>query len=234
MAEELTPPNPPQNTSELEALKLILQEKEKENADLRKHNDRLLSDYKNGIEKAKSIPSDVDVNALIKFKEETERKELIAKGKYEEAEKKLAQQFREQEEQKNRQIEELTKRKRELEIESPAVSALADVVHDPSYVLQQLTKDQLAKEQDGSVVVVDGYQRTPIKEWAVQKMPAWIQKQPRPQGSGASTVKTSTTEFVSFDEKNPFKKETYNLTEIGRLYNTDRDKYERLRDAAKT
>ena len=51
------------------------------------------------------------------------------------------------------------------------------------------------------------------------KMPSWVQKNPRPQGGGATTTKVQ-TEFVAAGEKNPFAPEHFNLTEQSRLYRT--------------
>ena len=212
MAEELQRPNPSQ--SEFDAMKAEVEA-------MRKKNAELLADYKKATEKAKAVPQDVDVNELIEFKRKKEQEDLEAKGKYEEAREKLAQQYRDAEEQKNRRIQELESRQRELEIEAPAVSALADVVHDPQYALGRLKKDQLARESDGTVVVVDGYNRTPVKQW--------VQKHPRPQGGGAPSAKTTTVESVA-GEKNPFAPESFNLTEQSRLYRTDRNKYELLKN----
>ena len=220
MAEELQRPNPSQ--SEFDAMKAEVEA-------MRKKNAELLADYKKATEKAKAVPQDVDVNELIEFKRKKDQEDLEAKGKYEEAREKLAQQYRDAEEQKNKRIQELESRQRELEIEAPAVSALADVVHDPQYALGRLKKDQLARESDGTVVVVDGYNRTPVKQWAQQNLPNWVQKHPRPQGGGAPSAKTTTVESVA-GEKNPFAPETFNLTEQSRLYRTDRNKYELLKN----
>ena len=95
--------------------------------------------------------------------------------------------------------------------------------------MSRISKEQLARETDGTVVVVDGYNRTPVKEWAMSKMPQWVQKNPRPQGGGATTTKIQ-TEFVATD-KNPFAKESFNLTEQARLYRTDINKYNMLKNA---
>ena len=220
MAEEPIKPNPPVDTAALIA----------EVEALRKSKAELLDDYKKAKEAAKAVPQDVDVNALIAFKQKKEQEELEAKGRYEEATEKLAAQYRQAEESKNQRIQELEKRQRELEVEAPAVTALADVVHDPQYVLSRIDKDQLARETDGTVVVVDGYNRTPVKEWAMSKMPAWVQKNPRPQGGGATTTKVQ-TESIAAGEKNPFAKESFNLTEQSRLYRTDINKYNMLKNA---
>ena len=158
-----------------------------------------------------------------------EQEELEAKGRYEEATEKLAAQYRQAEEAKNQRIQELEKRQRELEVEAPAVTALADVVHDPQYVLSRLNKDQLSRDPDGTVVVVDGYNRTPVKDWAQQNMPQWVQKNPRPQGGGATTTKV--TADVVTGESNPFARESFNLTEQARLYRTDINKYNMLKNA---
>ena len=219
MAEEPIKPNPPVDTAALIA----------EVEALRKSKAELLDDYKKAKEAAKAVPQDVDVNALIAFKQKKEQEELEAKGRYEEATEKLAAQYRQAEESKNQRIQELEKRQRELEVEAPAVTALADVVHDPQYVLSRLNKDQLSRDPDGTVVVVDGYNRTSVKEWAQQNMPQWVQKNPRPQGGGATTTKV--TADVVTGESNPFARESFNLTEQARLYRTDINKYNMLKNA---
>jgi hypothetical protein len=220
MADEPIKPNPPVDTAALMA----------EVEALRKSNREILDDYKKAKEAAKAVPPDVDVDALIAYKQKKEQEELEAKGRYDEAIAKQAQQYREAEEAKNKKIQELEARQRQLEVEAPAVTALADVVHDPQYVLSRIDKDQLARETDGTVVVVDGYNRTPVKEWAMSKMPAWVQKNPRPQGGGATTTKVQ-TETLATGEKNPFAKESFNLTEQSRLYRTDINKYNMLKNA---
>ena len=219
MAEEPIKPNPPVDTAALIA----------EVEALRKSKAELLDDYKKAKEAAKAVPQDVDVNALIAFKQKKEQEELEAKGRYEEATEKLAAQYRQAEESKNQRIQELEKRQRELEVEAPAVTALADVVHDPQYVLSRLNKEQLSRDPDGTVVVVDGYNRTSVKDWAQQNMPTWVQKNPRPQGGGATTTKV--TADVVTGESNPFARESFNLTEQARLYRTDINKYNMLKNA---
>jgi len=219
MADEVIKPD---NSAEMAALKAEVER-------LRKSNSEILDDYKKAKEAAKAVPQDVDVNALIAFKQKKEQEELEAKGRYEEATEKLANQFRQAEEQQKQKIEQLLAEKRQLEVEAPAVTALADVVHDPQYVLSRISKEQLARETDGTVVVVDGYNRTPVKEWAMSQMPQWVQKNPRPQGGGATTTKVQ-TEFVATD-KNPFAPDSFNLTEQARLYRTDINKYNMLKNA---
>ena len=219
MADEVIKPD---NSAEMAALKAEVER-------LRKSNSEILDDYKKAKEAAKAVPQDVDVNALIAFKQKKEQEELEAKGRYEEATEKLATQYREAEQQQKQKIEQLLAEKRQLEVEAPAVTALADVVHDPQYVLSRISKEQLAREADGTVVVVDGYNRTPVKEWAMSQMPQWVQKNPRPQGGGATTTKVQ-TEFVATD-KNPFAKESFNLTEQARLNRTDINKYNMLKNA---
>ena len=131
----------------------------------------------------------------------------------------------------DKRIAELEARVRELELLTPAVSALADIVHDPDLVMKtKLSPDKIEREPDGTVVVVDGYQRTPVSEWAKQTLPAWMQKQPKPQGSGAPVGRSSGD--VPAGIKNPFAPESFNLTEQSRLFRTDRDLYEKLKVAA--
>ena len=219
MAEELNKPNPPVDTAALIA----------EVEALRKSKAELLDDYKKAKEAAKAVPPNVDVDALIAFKQKKEQEELESKGRYDEAIAKQAQQYREAEESKNKRIQELEAKQRQLEVEAPAVTALADVVHDPRYVLSQINQDQLAREADGTVVIVDGYNRTPVKEWAMSKMPQWVQKNPRPQGGGATTTKVQ-ADTVLAGEKNPFAPDSFNLTEQARLFRTDVNKYNMLKN----
>jgi len=219
MSDEPIRPNPPVDPAALMA----------EVEALRKSNREILDDYKKAKEAAKAVPPDVDVDALIAFKQKKEQEELEAKGKYDEAIAKQAQQYRDAEESKNKRIQELEAKQRQLEVEAPAVTALADVVHDPRYVLSQINQDQLAREADGTVVIVDGYNRTPVKEWAMSKMPQWVQKNPRPQGGGATTTKVQ-ADTVLAGEKNPFAKESFNLTEQARLFRTDVNKYNMLKN----
>jgi hypothetical protein len=219
MAEELNKPNPPVDTAALIA----------EVEALRKSKAELLDDYKKAKEAARAVPPDVDVDALIAFKQKKEQEELESKGRYDEAIAKQAQQYRDAEESKNKRIQELEAKQRQLEVEAPAVTALADVVHDPRYVLSQINQDQLAREADGTVVIVDGYNRAPVKEWAMSKMPQWVQKNPRPQGGGATTTKVQ-TDTVLAGEKNPFAPDSFNLTEQARLFRTDVNKYNMLKN----
>ena len=209
----------PQNNVELESLKGSVEALERKNHELI-----------GKLKKTKAIPDGVDVQELLDFKAKAEQENLEKQGKYGEARQALEQQFREATAEKDKRISELEARVRELELITPAVSALADVVHDPDLILKtKLTSEQIEREPDGTVVVVDGYQRTPVGEWA-KTLPAWMQKQPKPQGSGAPSGRASSDSVAGI--KNPFSKETFNLTEQSRLFRTDRDMYERLKNAA--
>lgn len=183
------------------------------------------------LKKAKTVPEGVNVQELVDFKNKAEQNRLESEGKYTEARQALEQQYREATAEKDKRIAELEARVRELELITPAVSALADVVHDPDLILKtKLSSDQIAREADGTVVVVDGYQRTPVGEWA-KSLPSWMQKQPKPQGSGAPSGRSSGD--IPTGMNNPFAPDNFNLTEQSRLYRTDRDLYDRLKAAAK-
>jgi hypothetical protein len=197
---------------------------------MRKKNAELLNEYKKAVKQSKAIPDGVDIEELIQFKRQAEQQELESQGKYSEARQALEQQFREATAEKDKRIADLEQRVRELELLTPAVSALADIVHDPDLIMKtKLSPDQIEREPDGTVVVVDGYQRTPVQEWA-KTLPTWMQKQPKPQGSGAPIGRSSGE--IPAGVANPFLPESYNLTEQSRLFKTDRDLYERLKAQA--
>jgi len=197
---------------------------------MRRKNAELLDEYKKAKAQAKAVPEGVDIQELLDFKAKAEQADLEKQGKYGEARQALELQFREATAEKDKRISELESRVRELELITPAVSALADVVHDPDLILKtKLTSEQIEREADGTVVVVDGYQRTPVGEWA-KTLPAWMQKQPKPQGSGAPSGRSSSDSIAGV--KNPFSKESFNLTEQSRLFRTDRDMYEKLKNVA--
>lgn len=194
---------------------------------LERKNQELIAELR--AAKKTKLPDGVDVNELLEFKRRAEQSELEAQGKYQEARQALEQQFREATAQKDQRIADLEIRVRELELIAPAVTALADIVHDPDLVLKtKLKPESIERDPDGTVVVVDGYERKPVSEWA-KTLPAWMQKQPRPQGGGAPAGGSAT---ATIGIKNPFAPESFNLTEQSRLYRTDRDLYDRLKAAA--
>jgi hypothetical protein len=195
---------------------------------LERKNQELIAELR--AAKKSKAPDGVNVDELLEFKRNYEQQQLESQGKYQEARQALEQQFREATVEKDQRIAELEARVRELELVTPAVTALADIVHDPDLVLKtKLSPDAIQREADGTVVVVDGYQRTPVSEWA-KTLPAWMQKQPKPQGSGAPTGGSNAA--IPPGTSNPFSRETFNLTEQSRLFRTDRDLYERMKAAA--
>ena len=197
---------------------------------LERKNKELIAELR-AAKKGPAVPDGVDVNELLEFKRNYEQQQLESQGKYQEARQALEQQFREATTEKDQRIAALEIRVRELELVTPAVTALADIVHDPDLVLKtKLTADQIERDPDGTVVVVDGYQRTPVSEWA-KTLPAWMQKQPKPQGSGAPSAGASTG-GIPAGMANPFSRDSFNLTEQARLFRTDRDLYERLKATA--
>ena len=199
---------------------------------MRRKNAELLDEYKKAKQQAKAVPEGVDVQELLDFKRSVEQNKLESEGKYTEARQALEQQFREAAAEKDKRIVELEARVRELDLIAPANTALADVVHDPSIVFKAdlLNPSQIEREPDGTVVVVNGYERKPIGEWA-KTLPSYMQKAPKPVGSGAPAGRSAGGDIPP-GTKNPFSKDTFNLTEQSRLFKTDRDLYERLKAAA--
>ena len=198
---------------------------------LERKNQELIAELRAAKSKAPKLPDGVNVDELLEFKRNYEQQQLESQGKYQEARQALEAQFREATAEKDKRIAELESRVRELELVTPAVTALADIVHDPDMVLKtNLSADQIERDPDGTVVVVDGYQRTPVSEWA-KTLPSWMQKQPKPQGSGAPSAGASSG-GVPAGMTNPFNRDTFNLTEQARLFRTDRDLYERMKATA--
>jgi hypothetical protein len=218
---EITSPDP-QNNVDVDQLKASISALEKKNYELigKLQKNELINE----------VPDDYE--ALKDFKRQAEQNKLESEGKYTEARQALEQQFREDVQAKDKKIVELEARVRELELIAPANTALADVVHDPSIVFKAdlLKPDQIEREADGTVVVVNGYERKPIGEWA-KSLPSYMQKAPKPQGSGAPSGRNAGGDIPP-GTKNPFAKDTFNLTEQSRLFRTDRDLYERLKAAA--
>jgi hypothetical protein len=226
MSEENQTQEPAATKVDAEALQRSIEALERKNQELADEKRKLRKFEK----MAEQLPDGVDINELLDFKRRAEQTELESQGKYSEARQALEQQFREATAQKDQRIADLEARVRELELVTPAVTALADIVHDPDLVLKtKLSSDQIERDPDGTVVVVDGYQRTPVSEWA-KTLPSWMQKQPKPQGSGAPSGRSNSE--MPLGIKNPFAQESFNLTEQSRLFRTDRDMYERLKAAA--
>ena len=227
MSEEANAPVEQAVDSEVENLKAEVEA-------MRKKNAELLNETKKAKAKANAAP-DVDVQALLDFKAKAEQVELEQKGKYGEAKQALEQQYREKSTTDKQRIEELESKLRELELISPASQALAEVVHDPNLVLQNFLPKDKIDIQEGKPVVVDGYERIPVADWAKTKLKEqapYLLKQQTPQGGGAPAGRT-TSATVPSGTKNPFESESFNITEQMRLYRTDRDLYDRLQSAAK-
>jgi hypothetical protein len=198
---------------------------------LERKNKELIAELR-AAKKSPAVPEGINIDELLEFKRTYEQQQLESQGKYTEARQALEQQFREATAQKDQRIAELESRVRELELVTPAVTALADIVHDPDMVLKtKLRPESIEREPDGTVVVVDGYERKPVAEWA-KTLPSWMQKQPKPQGSGAPSAGATGSGGVPAGMTNPFSRDNFNLTEQARLFKTDRDLYERMKATA--
>lgn len=203
---------------------------------LRRKNAELLTEKKR-LAKAErtlaELPEGTDVRELLSFKQQTEQQKLEAEGNYREAREKMEQQFRDREATLQARIDALESEVRELRIVGPAVAALADAVHDPDEVVKlKLKPEQIDREPDGTVVVIDGYQRTPIIDWARTSLPQYRLKAPKPAGSGAPVGRSSGGDIPA-GQTNPFARETFNLTEQARLFRNDPELYQRLKAAAR-
>jgi uncharacterized membrane protein len=231
MSEEQTAPVEQQTSLPVEDTNAIQTELEA----MRKKNAQLLDEYKKAKEQAKAIPPGVDVQALIDFKNNAEQAELESKGNYTEARTKLEEQYRERSAEDKKRISDLESKVRELELISPAVSALAEVVHDPNLVLNNYIPKEKIEVDNGTPVVVDGYERTPIVDWTkkhLQEKANYLLKQSAPQGGGAPAGRSSSSD-ISPGSKNPFAPDSFNITEQMRLYRTDKGLYDKLQAQVK-
>lgn len=199
---------------------------------LRKHNGELLTDL---AKAKKKVPEGVDVEALLKFKEETERQKLENQGDYEKAKAQLQEQYDRDIKARDARIAELETEVRELKLITPAASVLAQVVHEPQDVFAtgRLKAEMIEQGEDGPVVV-EGLARVPLAEWAKQKLPSYMLKAPKPQGTGAPAGGSGAvaSDLVA-GMKNPFTREHYNLGEQERIFQTNPALYQQLLAAAK-
>ena len=143
-----------------------------------------------------TLPDGVDVQALIDYKNKAEQQKLEEQGNYKEAIQKSEEQFRERSAAKDKEIEELKSRVRELELVSPAIQALAEVTHNPKLVHDNFLKGRI-ELKDGKPVVVDGYERHNVTEWAknsLAKDHAYLLKNQPATGSGAPVARTGGTQ----------------------------------------
>jgi len=134
---------------------------------------------------------------LIDFKNKAEQAELERQGNYKEAIQKSEEQFRERSAQKDKEIEELKSRIRELELVSPAIQALAEVTHNPKLVFDNFLKGR-TELKDGEPVVIDGYERHNVTEWAktsLSKDHSYLLKNQPAQGTGAPISRTGGTQM---------------------------------------
>lgn len=198
---------------------------------LRRKNRELL-DEKKKLQKRPDVPDGVNVDELLEFKRKAEQQEAERKGKYDEALKAYAQQFQEKEAKLQQRVQELEAQLTHSRLDSRVLAMLADKVHDPEDALR-LMRDKLALDDAGNPVAKDGYQELALDEYLskLHEAKPWMFKAPKPQGTGAPAGRSSAISAPP-GIKNPFAKETFNLTEQARLYKTDPDLYAKLKTAA--
>ena len=177
MAEEQTQEVMPVDSSENAEAQSLKNEIES----LKKKNYELIGK----MQKKELLEVPPDYESLKKFKQNAEQSRLEQEGKYGEAKTALEKQYRDKSGEDKKRIDELEAKIRELELVSPAVQALAEIVHDPNLVLNNFLPKDKIEVDNGVPVVVDGYERTPVNDWAKAKLPDYILRQPKPQGGGA-------------------------------------------------
>lgn len=200
---------------------------------LRRKNRELLDEKKKLQAKVPDVPDGVNVEELLQFKREVEQQEAERKGKYDEALRSYAQQFQEKEAKLSARVQELEAQLTHSKLDSRVLAMLADKVHDPEDALR-LMRDKLALDDNGTPVAKDGYQELPLDEFLgkLQESKPWMFKSPKPMGTGAPAGRSSTSGAPA-GMKNPFARETFNLTEQARLFKSDPELYARLKADAK-
>ena len=221
--EVATPPTP--NNAEVDQLKESIKKLEAKNYEL-------IGKLQNQKKDTK-VPEDYE--SLLAFKQKHEREQLESEGKYTEATQKLEQQYRDKSAEDKKRIEELTARNRELELIAPAMQALSEVTHDPELVLNNLVPKDQIQIKEGIPVVVDGYEQLPVQEYVknkLEKTKPYLLKNKLPTGGGEPISRPSTDSF-SEDMLKPYLRETFNLSEQGRILKTKgREIHEKLIEIA--
>jgi len=235
MSEENTQELTASDTSKLEAtveeLKQSIEGLEKKNFDLIGKMQR---------KELVNLNEPDDYEELKEFKRKVDQSELEAKGKYSEALQSREQQFRDAVKEKDSQIKSLEAKIKDLQLISPALSALSSAVHDTDYALEKLGKDKFEISADGSVVYVDEFSRMTIEEAVQKKLAAnektrWVVKKPAPRGGGASQGGMSTGGSVDQGDLKHFLKGSENLSEQTRIYKQQgADVWIKLREMAES
>lgn len=202
---------------------------------LRRKNKELLDEKARLKEKVRSIPEGVDVDELLRFKQETERQQLESKGDYDKARQQLQEQYDRETGALKARIAELEAEVRDLKLITPAATVLAQVVHDPDYLFSKglIKPEQIEQGPDGPLFV-DGLKRVPLADYALEVAPAYLRKAPRPTGSGAPAGGSGAVagDLVA-GQKNPFLHPHHDLGEQQRLFNSNPALYQQLLAQAK-
>jgi len=235
MSEENTQELTASDTSKLEAtveeLKQSIEGLEKKNFDLIGKMQR---------KELVNLNEPDDYEELKEFKRKVDQSELEAKGKYSEALQSREQQFRDAVKEKDSQIKSLEAKIKDLQLISPALSALSSAVHDTDYALEKLGKDKFEISADGSVVYVDEFSRMTIEEAVQKKLAAnektrWVVKKPAPRGGGASQGGMPAGGSVDQGDLKHFLKGSENLSEQTRIYRQQgADVWKKLREMAES
>jgi len=235
MSEENTQELTASDTSKLEAtveeLKQSIEGLEKKNFDLIGKMQR---------KELVNLNEPDDYEELKEFKRKVDQSELEAKGKYSEALQSREQQFRDAVKEKDSQIKSLEAKIKDLQLISPALSALSSAVHDTDYALEKLGKDKFEISADGSVVYVDEFSRMTIEEAVQKKLAAnektrWVVKKPAPRGGGASQGGMPAGGSVDQGDLKHFLKGSENLSEQTRIYKQQgADVWKKLREMAES
>ena len=208
-----------------------------DNEAMRRKNAELLKEYKTAVESAKALPEDIGsrLKELTDYKNKNEQAKLESQGKYTEAKEALEQQFRDRSAEKDKKITELESRLRELELISPAISALAEVTVNPKLVLDNYIPKEQIEIREGKPIIKDGYETKSIDQYVKDRLKEsapYLLKKEAAVGSGAPVARSANGEY-SQEMLKPFLRESQNMTEQQAIFKKyGRDTWQKLREIA--
>lgn len=182
---------------------------------------------------------ELDIEELIEFKDNAERNLLKEKGKYDELYQRDKQKLEaEKDELRRKEEERQAEREREkqeivqMKIDSAAMAIYAkkDVIA-PDQLLA-LTRSKLKLNEQGDPIAVEGYRETPLEDYTQE-----LKDNPGYQHHFKSSGATGSGGRPNLGQSgdglvNPWRKETWNLTQQGQIFKSNPQRADALKAQA--